>query len=326
MLSSAALRKTGSGWEFANEEALEDFVEVHLQSLLGLTVIKRQFTVNEQRCDIIAVDENKRLVVLELKNGEDRYVVQQLTRYYDALLEHKPFADRVDYDRPVRLIAIAPKFHRDNFTDRKYHQLFFNFFQLAVIQNQDKFYLHFQDIDTQETSQIDIPYREIDYSKSDDSIPPPPRLILDWLGSWTAEDEDKFLKIRQQILRFDNRMQEIIEPKSIKYGIPKTKPCAELYFHRKSKEIIFFLWLPIPNRTKQAIARMQVHTNLDVYWQFSHVPEGLYKETKHKSYFKLREYEYKNGRSVRIITAEDFVVQDLDGLVAQALNTWQKRL
>ena len=82
MLSSAALRKTGSGWEFANEEALEDFVEVHLQSLLGLTVIKRQFTVNEQRCDIIAVDENKRLVVLELKNGEDRYVVQQLTRYY----------------------------------------------------------------------------------------------------------------------------------------------------------------------------------------------------------------------------------------------------
>ena len=64
MLSSAALRQTGSGWEFANEEALEDFVEVHLQILLGLTVIKRQFTVNEQRCDIIAVDENKRLVVL----------------------------------------------------------------------------------------------------------------------------------------------------------------------------------------------------------------------------------------------------------------------
>ena len=30
MLSSTALRKTGSGWEFASEEALEDFVEVHL--------------------------------------------------------------------------------------------------------------------------------------------------------------------------------------------------------------------------------------------------------------------------------------------------------
>jgi RecB family endonuclease NucS len=324
MLSSAALRKTGSGWEFANEEALEDFVEVHLQSLLSLTVIKRQFTVNEQRCDIIAVDENKRLVVLELKNGEDRYVVQQLTRYYDALLEHKPFADRVDYAQPVRLIAIAPKFHRDNFTDRKYHGLFFQFLQLAVIQNQEKFYLHLKDIDTQETAQIEIPYREIDYRRTDESIPPPPRLILDWLGSWTAEDEDNFLKIREQILSFDNRMQEIIEPKSIKYGVPKTKPCAELCFQRKSKKIILFLWLPIPNRKKQAIARMQVHTDWEIYWQFSHVPEGLYKDTKHTSYFKIREYE--NEPNVRIITAKDYICEDLDGLVAQALNTWQNRL
>ncbi len=184
------------------------------------------------------MDENKRLVVLELKNGEDRYVVQQLTRYYDALLEHKPFADRVDYERPVLLIAITPKFYRDNFTDRKYHQLFLNFFQLAVIQNQNKFYLHFKDIDTQETSQIDIPYREIDYRKSDDSIPPPPRLILDWLGSWTAEDEDKFLKIRQQILSFDNRMQEIIEPKSIKYAIKKIS-LVRSYLLRKNRKKLF---------------------------------------------------------------------------------------
>jgi hypothetical protein len=56
------------------------------------------------------------------------------------------------------------------------------------------------------------------------------------------------------------------QPKSIKYGIIKNKPCAELYFPRKSKDIILFLWLPIPNRKKQAIARMQVHTNWDVYW------------------------------------------------------------
>ena len=197
------------------------------------------------------MDENKRLVVLELKNGEDRYVVQQLTRYYDALLEHKPFADRVDYDRPVRLIAIAPKFHRDNFTDRKYHGLFFQFLQFAVIQNQDKFYLHFKDIDTQETSQIDIPYREIDYRKSDDSIPPPPRLILDCLGSWAAENEDKFLKIRQQILSFDNRMQEIIEPKSIKYAIKKISLVRSYISLENRKQLFCFsgcLYLTVRNK------------------------------------------------------------------------------
>jgi RecB family endonuclease NucS len=90
MLISAALRKTGAGWEFESEEALESFVEIHLQDLLGLTIIKRQYTINEQRCDIIAVDEQRRLVVLELKNCEDRYIVQQLTRYYDVLRETKP--------------------------------------------------------------------------------------------------------------------------------------------------------------------------------------------------------------------------------------------
>jgi len=325
MLSSAALRKTGTGWEFVSEEALEDFVEAHLESLLGLTLIKRQYTVNEQRCDIIAVDDNKSLTVVEFKNGEDRYIVQQLTRYYHALLEHKPFADRVDYDKPVRLIAITPRFHRDNFTDRKYHRLLFEFWELTVIQNQESFYLHLKDIDTRENTQIEIPYRDIDYKKSDENIPHTPRLILDWLGSWTAEDEANFLRIRDRILRFDNRMQEIIEPKSIKYGITKTKLCAELYFQRKSREIILFLWLPIPNRSKQAIGRMQVDTTWDVYWQFSHIPQGLYKDAKHSTtYFKIREHE--NERGIRLITGEYRIYQDLDELVDRALHTWRERI
>jgi hypothetical protein len=82
--------------------------------------------------------------------------------------------------------------------------------------------------------------------------------------------------------------------------------------------------LPIANRKKQAIARMQVHTDWEMYWQFSHVPEGLYKETKHRSYFTIREYE--NEPNVRIITAKDYICEDLDGLVAQALNTGREKL
>jgi len=100
------------------------------------------------------------------KNGEDRYVVQQLTRYYDALLEHKPFADRVDYDRPARLIAIAPKFHRDNFTDRKYHGLFFQFLQFAIVPDGEKLYLQLKDVDAEHTSQVDITYQERDRAPS----------------------------------------------------------------------------------------------------------------------------------------------------------------
>ncbi|MBC6435444.1 hypothetical protein FM036_38660 [Nostoc sp. HG1] len=63
---------------------------------------------------IFSIEGNKQLVVLELKNAEDRYIVQQLTRYYDALKEVKPLEDEIDYQQPISLIAIKPNFHRDN--------------------------------------------------------------------------------------------------------------------------------------------------------------------------------------------------------------------
>lgn len=129
MLSSAALKKTETGWEFVNEAALEDFVWDNLKPLLNLTPLKRQYFVRGEACDILAVDDNRQLVVLELKNTEDRYIVQQLTRYYDALLEVKPFQAEVDYGKPVRLVAVAPNFHRHNEIDRKYHKLIFVFFE-----------------------------------------------------------------------------------------------------------------------------------------------------------------------------------------------------
>ena len=69
---------------------------------------------------------------------------------------------------------------------------------------------------------------------------------------------------------------------------------------------------------------MQIHTDWEIYWQSSRVPEGLYKDNKHTSYFKIREYE--NEPNVRIITAKDYICEDIDGLVDQALNTWREKL
>lgn len=87
MLVGAALRKTGESWEFASEAALEDFIWQNLQQLLGFTPLQRQYAVKGEVCDILALDDQKQLVILELKNAEDRYVIQQLTRYYDNLLD-----------------------------------------------------------------------------------------------------------------------------------------------------------------------------------------------------------------------------------------------
>jgi RecB family endonuclease NucS len=312
MLSGAALRKTGAGWEFVSEAALEDFVWANLERLLGLLPLKRQYSVKGQYCDILALGENKQLVVLELKNTEDRYIVQQLTRYYDALLEEKPFREEVDYGQPVSLVAIKPIFHRDNLTDLKYHNLSFQLLQFSVIKKEKIFYFYLKCIDNSQSSQLEIPYQEIDFHPFCKNIPEPPRLLLDWLGSCTGNEPEEILKIRQKLLRFEQHMQEITDLRSIKYGRGKTKPCAELCFEKKSKKVVFFLWLNIPNRRKQAIGRMQVHTDWSFYSQFSHVPEGFYNERK-QGIFLLRE-------------GNEWVYDDLDVLVDEALETWRNRL
>lgn len=62
------LRKTGSRWEFESELALENFAWANLKSLFGLTALKRQYYSNGEICDILALDKERRLVIIELKN------------------------------------------------------------------------------------------------------------------------------------------------------------------------------------------------------------------------------------------------------------------
>ena len=93
-------------FKFEDENALETFVEANLDKLFEIQAIARQYRVNGEICDLLAVDKNRALTIIELKNTEDRYVVQQITRYYHSIYEEKPFSDRIDYDQSIRLIII----------------------------------------------------------------------------------------------------------------------------------------------------------------------------------------------------------------------------
>ncbi|GGA42673.1 endonuclease NucS domain-containing protein [Okeania sp. KiyG1] len=268
MFSNGALIKSGLGWEFASEEILEDFLYEHLDILLGLKVLDRQYIVNSQRCDILAVDNQEKLVVLELKNVEDRGIVQQLTRYYDALLDEKPFSDKVDYRQPVRLVAITPSFHRDNFTDRKYHTLDFQFLEFSVIQDGDNFYFCLKDIDNGEISKAIIPYQELE---NDLDLPTPPTALLKVVNNLDAQQQEEVSRIRKKILGFDSRMQEFSSAGSIKYGIgtgKSSKFCAEFFLDKG--ELIIFLWIPYKGGESSRIGRARIWTD----WQDQALIEG----------------------------------------------------
>ncbi|OKH11071.1 hypothetical protein FACHB389_36885 [Nostoc calcicola FACHB-389] len=263
------LRKTGNSWEFATEADLEDFVWANLKQLLGLTPLKRQYYVNGQFCDILALGENKQLVVLELKNGEDRYIVQQLTRYYHALLENKPFQEEIDYGQTIRLIAIKPNFHRDNFIHIKYNQLSIEFFEFTVLPERFHYLLEIKNLDNGKVLTIELPHND---RESNEDIPRPPRGLIKRLAKCSPEQQEGILKIRQKILSFDKRMEETSYNVSLRYGNGNTKTsklCAEFYFDSKGVPVIF-LWLGLKNNSSDRISRARIWTD----WQGNALLEG----------------------------------------------------
>ena len=163
--SNALLKKSGGKWGFDSEKALEDFVHDNLNSLLGMTPLRRQYCVNKEVCDILAIDQNNRLVVLELKNSEDRYIVQQLTRYFASLRQEKAFPPEVDSRQPSRLIAISPKFHKHNLIDREYSRLSFEFLEFEVVREHNHFYLNLKNIENGQIIKAEIFYQENDAYK-----------------------------------------------------------------------------------------------------------------------------------------------------------------
>ncbi len=103
-------------WQFGTEADLEEVIWRNLPELLSLKPVNRQFSIDGKFCDILAIAPSNRLVIIELKNTEDRYIVQQLTRYYHALKTADTLSFSANTDDP-RLLAIAPSFHADTLID-----------------------------------------------------------------------------------------------------------------------------------------------------------------------------------------------------------------
>jgi RecB family endonuclease NucS len=283
MINGVALHKTPSGWEFVSEAALEKFIWANLTQLFGLTPLKQQYICNGEISDILALDDDKGLVVLELKNAEDRYLIQQLTRYYANLLEEKPFSQEIDYSRLVRLIAIAPSYHRHNLIDKKYSHLSFELLEFSIINEEEDFHFLLQELGQNFNSKKHlIPYQPIE-TLSSEGIPEPPDLLIKWLGGCTKEEQEGFLKVRSKILACNRRMKETVDKRSIQYGSGKTKLCAEICFQQKPQKPVLFLWLPTPSTyiytwrdsTKPNVGRLRVWTNGQTISHVGHIPEGF---------------------------------------------------
>jgi Endonuclease NucS len=272
------LKKSEKGWMFLEEKILEDFLWLHLESSLNLIPLKRQFTIKGEYCDILAKTKNGQLVILELKNCEDRYIIHQLTRYYHGLFVEQPFKDSINYNLPIRLIAIAPDFHKHNFIDRHYNKLEFEFIRFSIIEKTHKFYLNLclpgrEEIIIKEA----IPFIADSQFEIQDNftiqIKSPPRMLINFLDKLSLSKKGEILRLREKMLTADRRVKEIKDTNSVFYGRGKTKPCCHLKFNRATKSnstnfLKCYLWLQLPQRLAQLnkksdLCRIEIHCDSD---------------------------------------------------------------
>ncbi|MCC5607566.1 endonuclease NucS [Nostoc sp. CHAB 5834] len=329
MQKNVALRKTDQGWKFIDESELETFVWDNLEEIFELKPLTRQLSIKGEICDILATRENNQLAIIELKNTEDRYVINQLTRYYDNLLEEQPLKNNINYDEEISLLAICPSFHRHNLIDEKHSRLNFSLFTFFIAYENNEFYFHLSQIYNQsETKIIKINYQEVHLqNQGNDNISEPPRLLLDWLGSLTNTEIENLTKIRHQILTFDHRIEETIVNKSIiyasKYGKDKMRKCVEFCYDRKSKKILLFLWLIIPSRSNKTIARMQIDPTQEylTYWRYAPVKEGSIFWEKFFNHIFYTVSENKGS-----FFKQGIFVDDIKSLIDKALQIWLERI
>jgi RecB family endonuclease NucS len=269
------LVQSGHHWGFASEALLETVVWENLEALLSLKPLQRQYACLGDICDIVAIGPQQSLVIIELKNVEDRYVVQQLTRYYDSLLMERPWVEQIDDSQPVRLVAIAPSFHRHNFVDRHYHRLGIEFLTFKVLQSQEGFTLHLTALEHQHTTILPLSYGG-GTPPLDADLPDPPELLLQTLSAYPLEVQSHILAIRSQMLRFDARMRETVSARSLYYDRGQAHCCAEFYCDRKQSRLILFLWLPLWNyRARRATGRHRLWTDWRQVQYMAHIPQGL---------------------------------------------------
>jgi RecB family endonuclease NucS len=283
-----------------------------------MTPLQRQYYVDGQVCDILAIDHDKRLVVIELKNSEDRYIVQQLTRYYASLQEKKAFPLEIDCYQPSRLIAITPKFHKHNLIDREYSKLSFEFLEFQVIQENNYLYLTLSNIDSKQVIKAKIPHQENDTYKLPENLPEPPKVLQNILIKGTPESKNKLLEIRQRLLGFHDRIQEITATGVVKYGRGKTKLCAEIPFDSSSKQTFIWLYLPMIHMGRPAVGRMRILTkDWNNIQYINYIPAGK----KSGSLYKFD--DFKHHINPQITTNQS---NQLDILIDIALETWLNKL
>ncbi len=190
-------------------------------------------------------------LIIELKNEEDRGLVSQLTRYRKAILQEQPFSDIIDYSLPVKLIAVSPAFHEDNYTDKEASKfeddICFYEFSIERSNNSAKFKLCSQTYDISYPI-FGLPDSPTSPELSQRSLS---AFIINFRNNLPQEYWDDFTALRT-LLMAQPKVKEMVSSsyRKVLYATGEGenhKKLAEIT--NTSKEVRLFLWLPTMVKT-----------------------------------------------------------------------------
>ncbi len=233
--------------EFELEKHLEDFFIHWVLPELSMSLLASQYTCSKGICDILALGPSQELIITELKNIQDSHVIEQITEYYEALTEEKPFHKLVDYSQPIRLYTVCPSYHRGIETVVKYHRLEFNVlgYEVEVSGEAGKLKL-FDWLSNEPRITILMPLIATVLSEVD--IPAPPTAFLNLLKRCNQEEQDWALQTRDQIYSFFHNHQYNLRERPdgqwTRFERNKQLPVAELGWDSQREALAIHLWLP----------------------------------------------------------------------------------
>ena len=240
-------RVYGESAEFETERHLEWFFWYTVLPKIGLKPLKSQYICREGICDILAKGNENQLIIIELKNVEDSHVIEQITAYFDALMEEKPFSEQIDYTKSIELYTVCPNYRNRTVTTLKHHKLKFTLLSYAVkSSNQGFIFTLYEWLTKAEIAKIDIPIAaEI---ASTLNLPDPPKAFVNLLGNCSENEKICAIEIRDQIYQFaqslNYRIYEKPDGKWIRFERNKQNPIAEMGWENKRKSLAVYLWLP----------------------------------------------------------------------------------
>lgn len=161
-----------------------------------------------------------------------------------------------DYEQPVRLIAITPNFHKHNYIDREYSKISFEFIEFKITTRRDnELYLQLNNVDTKQTWKAQIAYSLERVHNIKDHLPPVPSVLAKMIEPCLPKQQQIILQVRERILCFHERIQEIKGANFVQYGRGKSKICAEIRANNNVEMRnmgfnlpVLYLYLPIPDR------------------------------------------------------------------------------